>query len=669
MARLGAPSATDLSLPVDHATVLYTSKLLQGSDGLCQGDSVPLARLGKYEILDVIGRGGMGTVYRARDPDIGRLVAIKAISGGFGDSPEFIQRFLREAQLVGRLQHPNIVTVYDVGESDGVAYIVMEYLEGESLERIITRARNLRIVHKVGYMVGVCRGLQYAHQRHVVHRDIKPSNILITKDGGVKILDFGVARFTDISEAARQTRTGVVVGTLAYMSPEQISGLTASESMDIWAVGVTTYELVSYRKPFSGESFPQLIDSILHEQPPPLRVLAPDCPPSLEKLVTSMLEKDPQLRLRSIDDFLPDLEKTYDNLAELSVRELLPLSVECLRSNDFRKAMELLQEILQIDSANAQARRLLEKVRSALEDTSVTAKLRSLVQAAKENLLRGDLSGARSAVESAIQIDSGYEPARELLEQLQGIEHRTRTVKTLLERASEKLAERDFIALEELAKQILALQPNNKDAENLLQQARAHTQPESPGVTVLGVLPAPTGFFAESAVSRSRFFRGDKVRFEKIQETLKFYRDHLNGEYQSLSAQARSTYYLWIASVILGLAALISGVILLFLKQFAAGSISAISTTFVYFIQRVFQQREDHYRSLATAKYQHLEYGNHWLLVIQSIDAIENPSERARRQGELVDVLTRKLATSPSDRSRRKQTATNKPDKTKPKRA
>jgi eukaryotic-like serine/threonine-protein kinase len=246
VARLGAPGATDLSLLVDHATVLYTSKLLQGSDGLCQGDSVPLARLGKYEILDVIGRGGMGTVYRARDPDIDRVVAIKAISRDLGSSPEMIERFLREAQFVGRLQHPNIVTVYDVGESDGVAYIVMEYLEGESLERIITGARNLRLVHKVGYMVGVCRGLRYAHQRHVVHRDIKPSNILITKDGGVKILDFGVARFTDISEAdARQTRTGVVVGTLAYMSPEQISGLTASESMDIWAVGVTTYELVS----------------------------------------------------------------------------------------------------------------------------------------------------------------------------------------------------------------------------------------------------------------------------------------------------------------------------------------------------------------------------------------------------------------------------------------
>jgi hypothetical protein len=231
-----------------------------------------------------------------------------------------------------------------------------------------------------------------------------------------------------------------------------------------------------------------------------------------------MLLKDPQLRFRSIDDFLPDLEKIYDNLAELSVRELLPLSVECLGSNDFRKAMELLHEVLQIDSRNAQARHLLEKVRSALEDTSVTAKLQSLVQAANENLLRGDLSGARSAVESAIQLDPGYEPARQLLEQIQGIEHRTRKVETLLKRASQKLAERDFTALEALAQEIPALQSNNKEAQNLLQQARAHTQPESPGVTVLGVLPAPTGFFAESPVSRSRFFRGVRSGMKKFRK-------------------------------------------------------------------------------------------------------------------------------------------------------
>jgi hypothetical protein len=198
-----------------------------------------------------------------------------------------------------------------------------------------------------------------------------------------------------------------------------------------------------------------------------------------------------------------------------------------------------------------------------------------------------------------------------------------------------------------------------------MQRARAQSQPNAAGVTALSVLPPPTGFFGGAAVSRTSFFEGDQVRYKKIQESLTFYRDHLNGEYQSLSNQAKSTYYLWIASVVLGLGALVAGVILLFLKQFAAGSVSMISTTFVYFIQKVFQQREDYYRSLATAKHEHLEYGNHWLLVIQSIDAIESSVERERRQSELVDVLTRKLATSQAGQPPRRRTPSTKRQKTK----
>jgi hypothetical protein len=254
---------------------------------------------------------------------------------------------------------------------------------------------------------------------------------------------------------------------------------------------------------------------------------------------------------------------------------------------------------------------------------------------------------ARKEAEAAIQIDPGYGPALKLLEQLDGLEHRSETIGRLLKEASAKLANGELASLEEIAKQILALQADNKEALRLLQQARGQAPASPPGVTALNVLSPPTGFFGPSVVAPSRFFEGEQVRYRKIQETLKFYRDHLNGEYQSLSNQARFTYYLWIASVILGLAALVSGVILLFLKQFAAGSVSAISTTFVYFIQRVFQQREDHYRSLATAKHEHLEYGNQWLLVIQSIDAIQNSAERERRQSELVNVLTKKLEASP----------------------
>lgn len=182
--------------------------------------------------------------------------------------------------------------------------------------------------------------------------------------------------------------------------------------------------------------------------------------------------------------------------------------------------------------------------------------------------------------------------------------------------------------------------------------------PELPGsVTQLGVLAAPTGFFASTAVSHTSFFEGDQVRYRKVQETLSFYRDLLKEEYKFLSSQARLTYYLWVAAVVLGLICLVTGIVLLFLQKFAAGSVSIVSTAFVGFIYKVFQQREDHYRALATAKREHLEYGNHWLLVIQSIDAIDSREERERSQRRLVDVLTNKLGSSDSRPQPRSRTA------------
>jgi serine/threonine protein kinase len=539
----------------------------------------------------------------------------------------------------------------------------MEYLEGVTVERIIGRAMALRLVRKVRYIIDACRGLQFAHSRGVIHRDIKPSNIFVTDQGLVKILDFGIALLTDASERRRQTATGVTIGTAPYLSPELVVGAPATQSTDIWALGATMYELLSYQKPFSGESDYGLLSNIISEEPKPLTLLVPDCPVDLERVVAKMLRKDPRERYQAIDEFLPELEIICKNLTDPSVSELLDLSKNWLREGQTARAVDGFREALQIDALNLEAKRLLEKAQSVLKEQSVTTKLRSLVERAMSLLQQGDLSAARLEMDAAIRIDPAYKPALDLREQIDQSQHRSRTVSRLLQQAFAKVHNREFTAVEELAKQTLALDPNNAKAQSLLQQLRAQSQPSEVGVTVLGVQSPPTGFFSASVVSRTRFFEGDQVRYKKIQETLKFYRDHLNSEYQSLSNQAKLTYYFWIISVSLGLGALVASVILLFLRQFAAGSISTISTTFVYFIQKVFQQREDHYRSLATAKHEHLEYGNHWLLVIQSIDAIENPGERERRQGELVEVLTKKLdahrgptRTAPRKKKKAKQT-------------
>ncbi len=191
----------------------------------------------------------MGVVFKARDPLIGRLVALKTIALAASQSEDLRERFYREAQAAGGVQHPNIVTVYEMGEEDGVPFIAMEYLEGESLDAALSKNTQIPLAQKLGYVVQVCRALSYAHQHGIVHRDIKPGNIMVTRDGTVKVVDFGIARMMDTSK----TQTGVLLGTLAYMSPQLVKGERADERSDIWAAGVVCYELFAGLKPFDGE--------------------------------------------------------------------------------------------------------------------------------------------------------------------------------------------------------------------------------------------------------------------------------------------------------------------------------------------------------------------------------------------------------------------------------
>src|SRR5689334_4074832 len=190
-------------------------------------------RIGRYEIVEEIGRGAMGVVFKARDPLIGRDVAVKTITSGVAESADLLERFYREAQAAGGLQHPNIVTIYELAESGGAPFIAMEYLEGESLEKIIARKPALPLATKLGYIVQTCRALDHAHRHGVIHRDVKPANIMVTHDGVVKVVDFGIARLGQTSH----TQTGMLLGTLTYMSPELVRGEQADARCDIWAMG------------------------------------------------------------------------------------------------------------------------------------------------------------------------------------------------------------------------------------------------------------------------------------------------------------------------------------------------------------------------------------------------------------------------------------------------
>jgi hypothetical protein len=270
-------------------------------------------KIGKYEILGRIGRGGMGTIFRAHDPVLDRAVALKMISPDVEVTDELRTRFFREAQACARLSHPNIVTVYDMGEDDGRLFIVMELLEGQELRRLIADRSPMALEDKISIMAQVCDGLSYAHQMGVVHRDVKPGNILVLRNGQVKILDFGIARI--VATEAGLTRTGLIMGTLRYISPEQVRGRVDQRS-DIFSAGAVFYELLSFRPPFSGEDPMQILDQLRTESPAPLTQLDATIPLELAAIVERAMQKDPAQRFPDFEQMRWQLDEVQRRLGE-----------------------------------------------------------------------------------------------------------------------------------------------------------------------------------------------------------------------------------------------------------------------------------------------------------------------------------------------------------------
>jgi tetratricopeptide (TPR) repeat protein len=247
-----------------------------------------LDRIGKYRVVGRIGKGAMGEVYKAQDPLLHRFVAIKTITPALAAEPDFRHRFQREAQSAAALNHPNIVTIYDFGEEDGLVYMAMELLEGRDLRELM-RSRVALLGDKLSIMEQLCDGLGFAHARGIVHRDLKPGNIHVQPNGQVKILDFGLARLGD----SDITRTGTVMGTPSYMSPEQVRGQKADARSDVFSLGAIFYELIANHRPFEAGSDHDVRLRIAESEPVPIRRWAPDTPPALIAVVERALAKDP----------------------------------------------------------------------------------------------------------------------------------------------------------------------------------------------------------------------------------------------------------------------------------------------------------------------------------------------------------------------------------------
>ena len=281
--------------------------------------------IGRYEVTGLLGKGGIGQVYEARDTQLGRRVAIKALRPEYSADQGFLARFQAEAAALANLSHPNITGLYDLLPLDGQLYMIMELVRGHTLEAVLARCKRLGVREALAVVAQTVAGLSYAHQQDVIHRDIKPSNLMLTESGVLKIMDFGIAR---VRGSQRLTRAGSIVGTMTYVAPEQIKGGEGDEQSDEYSLACVLYEMLSGDPPFQGETDYDLIKAHVERRPPPLAERIPDVPAPVEQALMRALAKAPEERFASIEAFSRALgaEAIQGQAPEVIRTHVLPLA-------------------------------------------------------------------------------------------------------------------------------------------------------------------------------------------------------------------------------------------------------------------------------------------------------------------------------------------------------
>jgi eukaryotic-like serine/threonine-protein kinase len=420
-------------------------------------------KIGKYNILDVIGRGGMGIVYKGTDPYLDRLVAIKMMTGSFADNPDLLKRFFREAQSTASLQHPNIVTVYELGDHSGNPYLVMEYLDGESLDSVISTRRQLSNVERIDLMIEVCRGLSYAHHRGIVHRDIKPANIMVCQSGGVKIVDFGIAHFGD----KNVTRTGQIVGSISYMSPEQVNGRQVDARTDIFSTGVMLFQLFTFVLPFEGESTASTLLKIIHEPPPPLKNFLASYPAELETIIHRALAKDRNERYTSADEFALDLGQLQSQLKQELIARHLQESTLSIEKNDLYRAKGQLLQVLQIDRQHTEAAHLLREIQEKIQRQEINEEIRQLRSQAEDAYAQEQFETALGCIERALTLDKNNADLQHLRDTVKAAELRAQKFQRAIRLAESAHQTGDLDSAKQAIEEALEIAPNDTHAKAL----------------------------------------------------------------------------------------------------------------------------------------------------------------------------------------------------------
>jgi len=459
--------------------------------------------IGKYQVEKVLGRGGMGTVYQALDPVIHRKVALKTMIAGLADTPELKARFLREAQAAGGLRHRNIVTVYDLGEDRGQPYIAMEFIEGTDLEKIIQNREPLSMEWKLDVLRQVCEGLGYAHRNGIVHRDVKPANVRVTPEGEVKIVDFGIAHL----QSSTMTKSGLVLGTAHYMSPEQVEGVKVDHRADIFSVGAIAYELLSYRRPFDGESITSVMFKIVREPADMTALPRTDYSPGLEKIVARALSKPVQERYQSLEEMRDDLERLVrETAARLTAAAAAPprpappptptptdgekgeMQAEVAQARadgQLQKALTLAQRLRDLGAAGAGA--LVAEIEQAIREKEVE----QLSGMALAYAADGDLDLARKIAAKVASLAPGSAKHHEL-EGYLAEETARREAGALLATAQEHIALGNLEEALAAAEGALTAQPDHALAREIRERASRVLRARDRAATLTPIPAAPS---------------------------------------------------------------------------------------------------------------------------------------------------------------------------------
>jgi eukaryotic-like serine/threonine-protein kinase len=360
-------------------------------------------KIGKYDILDVLGHGGMGIVYRARDAMLGRQVAIKKLTEGYRGNPEMLRRFYEEANRHAALSHNNIVTVYDAAEHEGEPYIVMQFIEGEPLDKTLKERGRLRPQAAMNVIEQVCVALAYAHRKGVIHRDVKPANIIVQPDGTAKLFDFGIAR-DEIRLQQTATHTGTLVGTPHYMAPERWRGIKIDGRSDIFSVGVLFYQLLTGNLPFPAE-YPGVIDQIMTLDPPPPSTVTPDCPVTVDPVVARALAKSPAQRYQNAEDMALDLQEVAEGITRAHIAELMAEAEAHIRDQEFETAQSVLREVVRQDTQNVAGKRLLLFVDQRLAELERERKAQDLGRQARQAASSRNWERALALVEEGLGLN------------------------------------------------------------------------------------------------------------------------------------------------------------------------------------------------------------------------------------------------------------------------